>query len=119
MGRLGNWRARFLEQRLWHRHDEALPTLCVHGTGPSARGARFACIQLACFALLSEVGLPVGRANASGYISRRAALRYLMDGYPARRVAADAEWRFEMNDIFTGKLVHLSAVDPEEMSKAL
>ena len=24
-----------------------------------------------------------------------------------------------MNDIFTGKLVHLSAVDPEEMSKAL
>jgi RimJ/RimL family protein N-acetyltransferase len=33
-------------------------------------------------------------------------------------MAPDAEWRLQMNDIFTGKLVRLSAFDPEEMSKA-
>src|SRR5690349_9059950 len=41
-----------------------------------------------------------------------------MDGYPARRMAADAEWRGQMKDVFTGSLVHLSAFDPEEMSQA-
>jgi RimJ/RimL family protein N-acetyltransferase len=34
-------------------------------------------------------------------------------------MAADAEGRPGMNDIFTGRLVHLSGVDPEEMSKML
>jgi RimJ/RimL family protein N-acetyltransferase len=33
-------------------------------------------------------------------------------------MAADAEWRFKVKDIFTGKLIRLSAFDPEEMSKA-
>src|SRR5687767_1315687 len=33
-------------------------------------------------------------------------------------MAANADWRAAMNDIFTGKLVRLSAFDPEEMSKA-
>src|ERR1700752_918853 len=31
---------------------------------------------------------------------------------------ADAKWRFEMKDILRGELVHLSAVDPEEFTKA-
>src|SRR5690242_20036008 len=42
-----------------------------------------------------------------------------MDGYSARRMAADAEWREAMKDIFSGNLVRLSAFDPEEMSKAI
>src|SRR5215212_6290590 len=42
-----------------------------------------------------------------------------MDGHPARRMVADAERRASMKDIFTGKLVRLSAFDPEELSKAL
>jgi RimJ/RimL family protein N-acetyltransferase len=33
-------------------------------------------------------------------------------------MAADAEWRKQMKDIFTGQFVRLSAFDPEEMSKA-
>src|SRR6266487_4393269 len=33
-------------------------------------------------------------------------------------MAADTEWRLDMRDIFTGRLVRLSAIDPEEMSKA-
>ncbi|RPJ23307.1 MAG: N-acetyltransferase, partial [Chloroflexi bacterium] len=41
-----------------------------------------------------------------------------MDGHSARRMAADAEWRSQMKDIFAGKFVRLSAFDPEEMSKA-
>src|SRR5690242_18788002 len=41
-----------------------------------------------------------------------------MDGHPACRMAADAEGRWKMKDILTGKLVRLSAFDPEEMSKA-
>src|SRR5215211_7858936 len=42
-----------------------------------------------------------------------------MDGHPAGRMVADAERRASMKDIFTGKLVRLSAFDPEELSKAL
>src|SRR6266542_239694 len=42
-----------------------------------------------------------------------------MDGYSARGMAADAEWRSTMKDVLTGKLVRLAAFDPEEMSKAL
>src|SRR5438046_5786609 len=34
-------------------------------------------------------------------------------------MAADAERSSQMKDIFTGKLVRLSAFDPEEMSQAL
>src|SRR5512138_776554 len=34
-------------------------------------------------------------------------------------MAPDAGWRFNMKDVLTGKLVRLSAYDPEEMSKAL
>jgi RimJ/RimL family protein N-acetyltransferase len=34
-------------------------------------------------------------------------------------MAADAAWRNPMKDIFRGKLVRLSAFDPEEMSKVL
>jgi RimJ/RimL family protein N-acetyltransferase len=33
-------------------------------------------------------------------------------------MVADAKWREPMKDIFTGKLVRLSAFDPEEVSKA-
>jgi RimJ/RimL family protein N-acetyltransferase len=33
-------------------------------------------------------------------------------------MATDAEWSWKMNDVLTGKLVRLSAFDPEEMSKA-
>src|SRR5687768_7665684 len=33
-------------------------------------------------------------------------------------MAANAKWSSKMNDIFSGKLVRLSAFDPEEMSKA-
>jgi RimJ/RimL family protein N-acetyltransferase len=33
-------------------------------------------------------------------------------------MAADAKWRSKMKDVFTGKLVRLSAFDPAEMSKA-
>jgi RimJ/RimL family protein N-acetyltransferase len=33
-------------------------------------------------------------------------------------MVADAKWRAAMKDIFTGKLVRLSAFDPEKMSKA-
>jgi RimJ/RimL family protein N-acetyltransferase len=33
-------------------------------------------------------------------------------------MVADAEWRWKMKDVLTGKLIRLSAFDPEEMSKA-
>jgi RimJ/RimL family protein N-acetyltransferase len=33
-------------------------------------------------------------------------------------MAPDAEWRWKMKDVLTGKFVRLSAFDPEEMSKA-
>src|SRR5215510_13681258 len=41
-----------------------------------------------------------------------------MDGHLARGMDADAKWRAAMNDILKGTLVQLSAVDPDEFSKA-